>query len=98
MTQLSDVYKFIEQAGLVQCRDIAATLSSRLFVIDKQYFGQKQANINEAAHLVGDALLDLSKAVERKEEENLLCAQCNGSGEGRHERTSCYFCKGRGTV
>lgn len=25
-----------------------------------------------------------------------ICAVCNGSGEGRFERTTCYACKGSG--
>ena len=27
-----------------------------------------------------------------------ICSNCSGSGEGRHEGTSCYVCKGTGEV
>ena len=28
--------------------------------------------------------------------EELLCAYCNGSGEGMHDGTTCTHCKGSG--
>jgi len=31
------------------------------------------------------------------EMEEGCCAVCNGSGEGQHEGTRCYSCKGSGT-
>jgi DnaJ-class molecular chaperone len=27
-----------------------------------------------------------------------ICPACNGSGEGQHEDTRCYLCKGKGEV
>ncbi len=27
-----------------------------------------------------------------------ICGVCSGSGEGQHEGTRCYRCKGRGTI
>lgn len=29
--------------------------------------------------------------------DEYLCAQCNGSGEGQYDGTTCWRCKGRGT-
>ena len=34
---------------------------------------------------------------EREENDEYLCAQCNGSGEGQYDGTTCWRCKGRGT-
>lgn len=28
----------------------------------------------------------------------LLCAHCNGSGEGMHDGTKCWECKGSGVI
>lgn len=68
MTTL-DVFAFIESASLEQCRDISAHLGNRLFALDKQYAGMKSANINEAAHLMADVLLDLSGAMNAEDED-----------------------------
>lgn len=32
------------------------------------------------------------------EDELDICLNCSGSGEGRHEGTTCYVCKGTGEV
>ena len=67
MTPL-DVFKFLESATLAQCRDISAHLGNRLFVLDKECDGMKSANVNDAAHLMADVLLDLSKAARMDDE------------------------------
>ena len=28
----------------------------------------------------------------------VLCSNCNGSGEGMHDGTTCYVCRGSGEV
>ena len=33
----------------------------------------------------------------REEYEQVLCAACNGSGEGQYDGTRCSFCKGTGS-
>lgn len=100
MTDLYDFYKFIGQADLAQCRDIAAVLGARLFAIEKQIPKSARAEVNESANLMADVLLDLSKAVESKEEpyKAKICSHCNGSGQSGYGQESCWFCKGRGTV
>jgi DnaJ-class molecular chaperone len=35
---------------------------------------------------------------EEQTDEHPICSNCNGSGEGMHEGSRCYVCKGRGTV
>lgn len=30
--------------------------------------------------------------------EGELCIDCNGSGEGRYDGTTCWHCKGKGVV
>lgn len=35
---------------------------------------------------------------ESLERVDLICAYCNGSGEGQTGRTICWNCEGRGTV
>jgi len=30
--------------------------------------------------------------------ETDICPACNGSGDGQHEDTRCYLCKGKGEV
>lgn len=32
------------------------------------------------------------------DDEELLCVDCNGSGEGQHDGTRCHYCGGKGTV
>ena len=62
MKDLTDIFEFLKSANIEQCRDVSAHLGSRLFALEKQHGGIKGANIKEAAHLVADVLLDLSKA------------------------------------
>lgn len=31
-------------------------------------------------------------------EDPPLCGQCSGSGEGPHQGTTCYTCKGKGVI
>ena len=31
-------------------------------------------------------------------DEPLLCGDCNGSGEGRYDGSSCFSCKGSGEI
>jgi len=32
------------------------------------------------------------------DDEEYICPDCNGSGEGQYERTVCAYCNGRGTM
>jgi hypothetical protein len=45
-----------------------------------------------------DAAVDAAMAGETDEEEEEpgYCPSCDGSGEGMHEGTRCYRCKGKG--
>lgn len=33
-----------------------------------------------------------------EEEDDPICSTCSGSGEGQHEGSRCWACKGRGVV
>lgn len=37
-----------------------------------------------------------AELVEGSDDEPGICPACNGSGEGQHEGTRCYHCKGSG--
>jgi DnaJ-class molecular chaperone len=30
-------------------------------------------------------------------QKEIICTNCNGSGEGQYDGTTCHYCKGRGT-
>jgi RecJ-like exonuclease len=37
-------------------------------------------------------------AVVEETEEDLICSDCNGSGEGQYDGTICHTCHGGGTL
>ncbi len=39
----------------------------------------------------------MSRGLCDDDDDDYLCAQCNGSGEGQHEGTRCLKCGGGGT-
>lgn len=96
-TPLQFAMRFIQSASLSDCFTIAVTLSNRLFTLEKQHADIQASNLNEAAHFVADAALNVQAVVSSENEEPALCAQCNGSGEGQYDGTHCGFCKGSGT-
>jgi len=34
---------------------------------------------------------------QRANKKELICTNCNGSGEGQYDGATCHYCKGRGT-
>jgi DnaJ-class molecular chaperone len=45
-----------------------------------------------------DAVFATSGYGEPDGEEPEICTCCNGSGEGQHDGTTCWQCKGKGAV
>ena len=45
-------------------------------------------------------LEQLNKEIAKREREDCedICGNCNGSGEGRYDGTTCWHCKGKGVV
>lgn len=77
--------RLIESASLDQCGKIAIRLSARLFTLEKQYSGMKAANLNEAAHFVADAALDIDGAMKAGEEAPCGCGQCDNCVAARSD-------------
>lgn len=67
----------IEHADIAELRDIAAFLGTRLFALAKQHSGMKEANIEEAAHLSADIVLDLQGAISAEDEKPCDCGKCD---------------------
>ena len=40
----------------------------------------------------------LAEETEEWFDENPICTDCNGSGEGMYDGTTCHTCHGRGTT
>jgi hypothetical protein len=55
--------------------------------------GDSTAVVELLADLPRESLL----AYLPEDDEAGICPTCNGSGEGYHEDTTCFTCKGRGT-
>ena len=55
----------------------------------------KDCNYGLTWDLLADILIDKMDGVD---DEPVLCPRCNGSGEGQHDGTTCFSCKGTGEV
>lgn len=82
---LPAVMGFIEGASLEQCGKVAAHLSARLFALEKRHGGMKAANLNEAAHFVADAVLDIDGAMRAEDEAPCRCGRCDGCAAARSD-------------
>ena len=56
------------------------------------------SSITGDAYELEEAATMLTLHIESEDQEDTLCAQCNGSGEGQHDGTRCMSCKGKGTI
>lgn len=52
-------------------------------------------HLKDALNTANKDFKDAQKA-EQESDEAELCAQCNGSGEGMHDGTTCSYCNGKG--
>ncbi|HEY5993592.1 MAG TPA: hypothetical protein VIU46_03230 [Gallionellaceae bacterium] len=90
VTPLQAVMRFIEGANLEQCGKVAVHLSARLFALEKQHSGMQAANLNEAAHFVADAALDIGGAQKAEDEAPCRCGRCDACvaarSDERHDR------------
>lgn len=80
-TTLLDVEGYILNASLAECVSVIGLLVDRV------------SNELGTARELEDARDALQDEIKQEPE---LCGSCNGSGEGQHEGTTCYRCKGRG--
>lgn len=71
------VARFIEGAGLAQCRMVAEALAARLAQLERGCRGIKAANLEEAASLVADAALDIKGAMAAAAEAPCSCGKCD---------------------
>ncbi len=71
------VARFIEGAGLAQCRMVAEALAVRLAHLERSCSGIKAANLEEAASLAADAALDIKGAMEAEENAPCSCGKCD---------------------
>lgn len=82
--------RFIEKASLEQCGKVALHLSARLFALERQHGGMQAANLNEAAHYVADAALDIEGAMREESAAPCRCGRCDGCcaarSDERHDR------------
>ncbi len=89
-TPMQSVMRFIEGASIEQCGKVALHLSARLFALEKQHSGMKAANLNEAAHFVADAVLDIDSAQKAEDEAPCRCGRCDdciaARSDERHDR------------
>ncbi len=83
----SRVLEYIEGASMQQCKDVIDALAHRV------------VSLCGDASSLEDAACQLEAEIEAQDaiDNPPLCAQCNGSGEGQHDGTSCFTCKGTGT-
>lgn len=84
----SRVLEYIETADMQKCKDIIDALANRVVAL----CGDASSLEDAACQL--EAEIDAKEAIDNPP----LCAQCNGSGEGQYDGTTCRSCKGRGTV
>jgi hypothetical protein len=84
-TPLHAAMRFIEGASLEQCGKVAVHLSARLFALEKQHSGMKAANLNEAAHFVADAALDIGGASRAEEDSPCRCGRCDACVAARSD-------------
>jgi hypothetical protein len=76
-TPLAAAMRFIEGANVSQCGKVAAHLSARLFALEKRHGGAQAANLEEAAHFVADAVLDIHRALDAGSEAPCACGGCD---------------------
>ncbi len=84
-TPMQSVMRFIEGASLEQCGKVAIHLSARLFALEKQHSGMKAANLNEAAHFIADAQLNISGALKAEDEPPCRCGRCDDCAAARSD-------------
>ncbi len=82
---LQAVTRFIESASLEQCGKVAIHLSARLFALEKQHGGMRAANLNEAAHFVADAVLDIDGAMKSEDDVPCSCGRCDSCTAARSD-------------
>lgn len=77
----------IKTASLEQCMAMVDALADRV------------AALTGEASKLEDAADELRQAITVQDDERdpPICPACNGSGEGQHDGTRCYSCKGKGT-
>jgi hypothetical protein len=75
-TPLAAAMRFIEGANVAQCGKVAAHLAARLFALEKMHGGMQAANLNEAAHFVADAVLDIGGALDANAAP-CTCGRCD---------------------
>ncbi len=89
-TPLLATLRFIEGANMAQCSKLAIHLSARLFALEKRCGGMQAANLNEAAHLVADAVRDIEGAMEEESAAPCRCGRCDdcvaARSDERHDR------------
>lgn len=83
----SQILEYIEGASLEICKDIVDALANRV------------ATLCGDASSLEDAAYQLEAEIEAQDaiDNPPLCSQCNGSGEGQYDGTTCHSCKGSGT-
>ncbi len=84
-TPMQSVMRFLEGASLEQCGKAAIHLSARLFTLEKQHSGMKAANLNEAAHFIADAQLNISGALKAEDEPPCRCGRCDDCAAARSD-------------
>lgn len=91
-TPLAAAMRFIEGANVSQCGKVAAQLSVRLFALEKTHAGMKAANLNEAAQLMADAVLDIAAVAGMKDAPNAeegapcTCGRCDDCVAARSDQ------------
>lgn len=83
-TPLAAAMRFIEGANVAQCGKVAAHLSARLFALEKMHGGMQAANLNEAAHFVADAVLDIGGALDA-DTAPCACGRCDDCAAARSD-------------
>ncbi len=84
-TPLLAAMRFIEGADASQCGTVAAHLAARLFALEKMHGGMQAANLNEAAHFVADAVLDIGGALQAEDDARCTCGRCDACVAGRSD-------------
>ena len=77
----------IKTATLEQCKSMVDALADRV------------AELTGDASSLEDASFALGQEIVAQQDKDNppICPACNGSGEGQHDGTRCYSCKGKGT-
>ncbi len=84
-TPMQSVMRFIEAASLEQCGKVAIHLSARLFALEKQHSGMQAANLNEAAHFIADAQLNISGTLQAEDAPPCRCGRCDDCAAARSD-------------